>query len=162
MRVVFDASVIMRMAFFSDVHAREAISIIESGAGTLVMCPEIREDWMAGFCKVYAKITEKGHRLQIRKLAQSMLGLGVLMERGQKVTLGVVADYSPDPGDNKYIQCAIDGNADYIISQDGEHLIALTNTIPNAMGNLIQVVSPFQFVAEFKLQSRGFRVSNLR
>jgi predicted nucleic acid-binding protein len=162
MRVVFDASVIMRMAFFSDNYAREAISIVEKGAATLVMCPEIHEDWMAGFCKVYAKTIEKGHRLQIRKLIQCVLGLGSLIERGQTVALGVMADYSPDPGDNKYIQCAIDGNADYIISQDGEHLIALTNTIPNAEGKLIQVVSPFQFMAEYKLQGRGYRVSNLR
>lgn len=162
MRLIFDASVIIRMAFFADSHAKEAFSLINTKGITLLMCSQIEEDWTAGFCGVYAEIAKKNQALDIRKMVKSIWGLGPYIIRAEKISLGVIADYSLDPGDNKYIQCAIDGNADYILSQDGDHLLALNNSIPNSKGEKIQIVSPWQFLLQYRMKGKGVRVSNFK
>lgn len=57
-----------------------------------------------------------------------------------------------DPDDNMFFECAIEGNADYIISRDG-HIHALKNRdipLKNSNNKEIKIMYPDEFVMEIK------------
>lgn len=66
-----------------------------------------------------------------------------------------------DPSDDKFIICAIDGNADYIVTMDGTHLLdyfrGLKEPLRNSAGTEIRALSPFQFV-NYPLRGKSPRV----
>lgn len=57
-----------------------------------------------------------------------------------------------DPSDDKFILCAIDGNADFIVTMDGGHVMAffksLTQPLLNSIGEPITALSPYQFMTQ--------------
>jgi len=77
----------------------------------------------------YPKVTEQAEAVLDFTRTNSTLVAGLPTE-------SVVTD---DPDDDFVIACAVEGNADYIVSGD-EHLLAL------AQHRTIRIVSPVQFV----------------
>ena len=66
-----------------------------------------------------------------------------------------------DPSDDKFIICAIDGDADFIVTMDGTHIMnyfySRSEPVRNSAGGEIRALSPFQFV-NFPLRGKAPRV----
>ncbi len=62
----------------------------------------------------------------LRKLRMTPIEAGALIElvrrRSTRVTPGVAMTRSRDPDDNKFLDCAVAGSADYIVSGDADLL----------------------------------------
>ena len=56
-------------------------------------------------------------------------------------------NYSKDEDDNKFVDCAIDGNVKFIITYD-EHLNSISDILKKNHG--IEVLSAFQFYTKYK------------
>jgi hypothetical protein len=82
------------------------------------------------------------HRLSEAELLEF---LGLLREEGRLITPGETLYLSPDETDNRYIECAVTGNADYLVTGDKQHLLP----IGQHQGTLI--VSPAVFLALIQL-----------
>ena len=60
---------------------------------------------------------------------------------------GSKTKFCEDPDDNKFIDCAIDGNVEYIITYDS-HLNSLSDFLEENYN--IKVLNPYQFLLEYK------------
>ena len=162
MRIVLDACVLAKMVFFGDTWAKEVLTLARNSFVHIVSCTEIENDWGSGFCQVYMRVLKSRNLNTLHQFAQSAKCMIEICELAEMTTLGVIAPYSIDPGDNKYVQCAVDGNAKYIITYDGDHLIALSDKIQNAKNEIIRIMSPYQFINEYKLLNSKFKIGSLR
>jgi hypothetical protein len=93
----------------------------------------------------YPKIAKR-HRWsepRIRVFVEDLSRLAILTP-GVK-TLSVIKD---DPSDNRYLECAVEGEADYIVSGD-EHLLSLENF------QGIEILTPRAFLEVLTGQSRS-------
>jgi uncharacterized protein len=68
-----------------------------------------------------------------------------IIENGILIDVKKNFQFSTDPDDNKFIDCAVSGNAEFIISGDS-HLLKL-KTIYN-----ISIVKPLDFIKKYKMQ----------
>ena len=103
----------------------------------LVTSPAILEE--IGRVLQYPKIALR-HRWpqeRIRLFMEDLAHLAILTP-GER-TLDVIAE---DPSDNRYLECAVEGDADYIVSAD-QHLLQL------AAYEKIRVLTPSEFLTVF-------------
>ncbi|NPV52474.1 MAG: hypothetical protein HPY71_03010 [Firmicutes bacterium] len=56
------------------------------------------------------------------------------------------ADLCEDKSDNKFIACALESGAQYLITTDGAHLGGLADIIYAQYRKYIQIMSPYQIV----------------
>ena len=71
--------------------------------------------------------------------------LALVREESRVVETNEQIDISPDETDNRYLECAVAGGADYLVTGDKQHLLRL--------GTLrgIRIVSPATFVAVLQI-----------
>lgn len=82
---------------------------------------------------------------QIQVFMEDLARLGILTPGARPLT--VIAE---DPPDNRYIECAVEGEAEYIVSGD-QHLLALGEY------QGIRIVPPREFLEVLAAQRRGSR-----
>ena len=77
------------------------------------------EDILHEFARVMSKPKFENSKEEVDEWLLFLLGVSLLVAPTERLT--VIKD---DPSDNKILECAVSGNADYIISGD-RHLLAL-------------------------------------
>lgn len=77
------------------------------------------EDMLHEFARVMSKPKFENSKEEVDEWLLFLLGVSLLVAPTERLT--VIKD---DPSDNKILECAVSGNADYIISGD-RHLLAL-------------------------------------
>jgi predicted nucleic acid-binding protein len=159
MDIVLDASAVNKMIFLGDTHTKEVVCFIKGGLIGLVLSKKIEYDWGIGFCKAYINVAIKTQLLDLRNMVQSAKAVVDISSLGRYINPHTTQTFSNDPGDDKYIHCAIDSGSSYILAYDGDHLLALDNQIKNSNGDLIRIYSPYQFIQEHKLL-RKLKVSS--
>jgi len=118
-RVVIDANQFVSALLKPVSNPAEVIRLAREGKIQLIMSPQIMEEIRAVLS--YPKIVKR-HRLtseQIDLFLKKLTKVAIITHSGQK--LDTVKE---DPSDNKYLECAVEGRAEYIISGDS-HLINL-------------------------------------
>ena len=130
-RVVLDTNVTIS-AFFWKGHPRTVFQLV--GTGEIIML--VSADMESEFIRVL------GYRKFGLSAAEMVPFIGHIRNRAEFVEtdrkLSVVA---ADPTDNVFIECAINGSADYIISGD-RHLLDLTQY------NGILIIKPKEFLID--------------
>lgn len=94
----------------------------------------------------YPRIARR-HRLSepdITRFVEMLTQYGMLIEPAER--LGVVVD---DESDNRYLECAVAGSADYLVTGD-EHLLG----IQSYRG--VYILNPAEFVALLKTSNRDY------
>ena len=118
MRITVDTNILISAAFWTG-DSNRIIDMVEEKEIELVLSKEIIEEFMRvlGCEEMQKKIVNKG--LIMRRTVEKIVALSNIVEPSMK--LDAVKD---DPDDNKILECAIAGNADFIVSSDN-HLLKL-------------------------------------
>ena len=118
-RVVIDANQFVSALLKPDSNPAEVIRMARERKIQLIMSPEIIDEIQAVL--LYPKIMKRHRRTEeeIEAFLKKLMKVAVIIRSGAR--LDVIKD---DPSDNKYLECAVEGKADYIISGD-KHLTDL-------------------------------------
>ena len=112
MRIVVDTNVIISGLFFGGNPSKVLMAIVDSKVNALATKEIINE---------YINVIE---RMMANKTKSFELAtLDTLFTSFELIDRKTVLELSRDPDDNKFIECAIDGNAMYIVSGDNDLLV---------------------------------------
>jgi hypothetical protein len=141
-RVVVDANQFVSALLKPGSNPAEVLRLAREGKIQLVMSPEIIHEIRAVL--LYPKIMKRHRRTpeEIDDFLKRLLRVAVITQSGPE--LDIIRD---DPSDNKYLECAVAGKADYIISGDS-HLTDL-----QSFGG-IRIVNPASFLNSMKESGR--------
>ena len=136
-RAVIDTSVLIRYLIKASPAIRELIEVLWLGDEVqMVSAPDLIEELEGVLQRDY-----------IQALIQPQEGQTLLDAIYQKakilLPLGTVPSYTRDPKDDKFIACALAGNAGYVVTVDKDILTLRSVTS-------VQMMTPYQFVAMFK------------
>ena len=118
MRITVDTNVLISASFWEGASYK-IIWKVENKEIELVISKEIIEEFVnvLEYEEIQRKIKNKN--LKMKRTVEKIVFLSTIVE--PKQSFNVVED---DPDDNKIIECAVEGNVDYIVSQD-KHLLKL-------------------------------------
>lgn len=88
--------------------------------------------------------------------------LGSIFWRMKLVPKITFSDLCEDHSDNKFIDCLIDGDADYIVTHDGNHLLGLEDVIEKRYKKKTKILSAYQFINELNLKRLKTNVNTRR
>ena len=134
LRVVLDTNLFVSGTISPHGIPRQILDAARRGCFTLVTSEKINEE-----------ILEVLHRDYIYEnygLTEDIIhGICALLYEGSDLVEGlyVVAEVEEDPDDDKFLACAVEGDADYVVSGD-EHLLALK------VFHGVQIVRAKQFI----------------
>lgn len=140
MKIVLDTNVLISGTFWTG-DSFKILNKIDKEEIELIISEDLIKEYekIINSDEIIEKITDK--KLILNKVVQKVINNSVIVEPKQK--FNVVKD---DAKDNKIIEAAIEGKADYIISQD-KHLLKLKSY------QGIKIISPEEFLEI--LSSRG-------
>lgn len=139
MKAVLDANVFVSALINTRGTPKQIIDLWRKEAFELLISKAILDE--IGRVLRYPKIAAL-HKLTETEL-QTFLAL--LSEEGLVVAPTKTLHVSLDESDNRYIECAVDGGADYLVTGDKLHLL------PIGEYQGVQVVSPAVFLAALQL-----------
>ncbi len=118
MKITVDTNVLISSAFWYG-SSFKIIEKVENKEIELVLSREILEEFMnvLNYEEIQQKIKNKN--LEMKRTVEKIISISRIVEPEQR--LNVVKE---DDKDNKIIECAIEGDVGYIISQDN-HLLKL-------------------------------------
>lgn len=134
MRVVLDTNVLISAVLVKSGNPLRIVEMWEAGAFSLILSQEILAEVERVF--TYPKIRT---RLQSR---QEEIGAFVELLRSESLWVEIQEQLhvvAPDESDNRYIETAVAGNADYVVTGDN-HLL----TLGRYRG--VEIVTPAAFV----------------
>lgn len=138
-RTVFDANVFVSALLSPRGFPSRILAAWRAERFHLVISPAILEE--IGRVFQYPKIALR-HRwpeAKIRLFLEDLAHLAILTAGEHR--LNVIAE---DPSDNRYLECAVEGDAEYIVSGD-QHLLRL------ATYQRIKILTPREFLAVLAL-----------
>lgn len=133
MRVTVDANVLISSTFWCG-SSDKIMERVESKEIELILSKEIIKEFMEvlEYEEIQQKIKNKN--LDMKRTVEKIVSISTIVEPKQK--LDVVKE---DAKDNKIIECAFEGNAEYVVSQDN-HLLKL-----DKFGE-IKILTPEEFL----------------
>ncbi len=141
MKVVLDTNVVVSGTFWTGESFKVIENIDKNNIQIITSLPILKE---------YDKILNSEEILEKTSLHQQarvqsmhkILSKAIIVDPKEKIN--IVKD---DPDDNKFIEAAVDGKADYIISRDKKHLLILKKF------RNINIISPEDFLKLIKNKS---------
>lgn len=140
-RIVLDANQFVSALLKPGSNPAQIISLIREGKAKLLMSEEIISE--ISNVLLYPKILKRHGKSPeyIAGFIKKLRAISVMTHAALKID--VIKD---DPSDNKYLECAVEGRADYIISGD-KHLKDLN------IFRGIRIVTPADFLMIVKTQA---------
>jgi len=137
MRITTDTNILISGTFWTGDSFR-ILNLVNKNNIKLILSDEILLEYNTTINKdeILDKIEDKG--LIASKIVKTALNNATIVEPNEK--LDIVKD---DPDDNKILECAIEGNVDYLITNDN-HLLR----IKQFRG--IKIITPEEFLEIFK------------
>lgn len=138
MKVVIDTNVVVSGTFWTG-NSFEVIKIVLEGKATLIVSvPILKEyDKILNSEEILDKTT--AYQKARIEVIHKILSRAVIVEPKEKFE--IVKD---DLDDNKFLDAAIEGSANFIISRDKKHLLVLKKF------NNIPIISPEEFLKLFR------------
>lgn len=133
MRIVVDTNILVSATFWTGIPFR-IIECAEENLFELLLSKAIIDEFIEVLN--YKEIQEKvrGRHLEMTHTIEKLISIASIVEPREKIK--AVKD---DPDDDKVIECAVEGKADYIVSRD-KHLLRLKEF------RGIKIASPEEFV----------------
>lgn len=132
MKVVVDTNVIVSGIFWKHGNPRKILEIVELEIIELLFSKETLEE--------LSKVLDKHFKMSV-KYREDIIRF--LLEKAAVVAVTSSVDICSDRNDNKFLELAVDGNADYIVSGD-KHLLE----IKKFKGT--RIVKPAEFLENLK------------
>lgn len=136
-RAVIDTSVLIRYLIKPSAAIKELIEVYWLGDQVqMVIAPEL-------IAELEGVLGRDDIRALIQPLEGQVLLEAIYLKAEILPSLGEIPSYTHDPKDDKFIACALAGNAGYVITVDKD-LLALE------ILSGIRTVTPYEFVATLK------------
>lgn len=147
MNVVVDTNVYIDAIFNSDDYALKVLRKEYAGEIAFVMNQKMYIELLAAFMAHSIAVGQpKGVLYKYsNKLANAIWRVGKV----EHITCCDIC--KDDVHDNKFIDCAIDAKAKYIITSNGAHLFNLEDEILKQYKHEVKILSPFQFINELNM-----------
>lgn len=149
MRIVVDTNVFINGIFKGDNYCKAIFKLKSLNKITFVMNKEMQNELLFTFYNILIeafkrkKVNDK--ELRVLPLAAS---LSKCLWQVEEIDHVINTDYCVDDNsDNKFIDCCIDGNVKYLITQD-KHINSVAQQLNKEYN--IEVLSPMQFYVKFK------------
>ncbi|MBI5065804.1 putative toxin-antitoxin system toxin component, PIN family [Candidatus Woesearchaeota archaeon] len=113
MKVVIDTNVLISGIFWSGNYSSQVIDAWKNGDFTLIISKEVIEELVETLRDFKIKMPEE----MIQEWKEMLTKNSILVESSTRIN--VVKD---DPEDDKFVETAVEGNAEFIITQD-KHLL---------------------------------------
>ncbi len=133
MRVVLDTNVLVSGTFWKG-DSEKIVDKVENKEVELISSKELIEEYEEVINREEIMDKTQNKDLILNESVQKVINDSTIVEPTKK--FDVVKE---DPKDNKIVECAVEGNADYIISQDN-HLLNLKEF------NGIKILTPEEFL----------------
>jgi uncharacterized protein len=111
-KVVFDTNIFISALVFPGSIAEKAIIRIIGGKDTLLISKAILDELLLTLARKFSKDPE-----QLSKVAVNLNEMSLTIESGEKVSILV------DDADNRILECAVAGEANFIVTGDKEMLL---------------------------------------
>lgn len=134
MRVVLDTNVIVSAHLKPSGYVAKILEAWHEGAFDVVVSEVILAEYQALLLRPQIQKRHQASVEQVKTLIDDIRDLAFLVHPAE--SLSVV---TTDPDDNMFLECAVEGNADYIISGDSDLL-----EIHEYRG--IQILRPVEFI----------------
>ncbi len=137
MKITADTNILISSTFWEG-DSDKILEKVENKEIELVLSKEIIEEFseVLKYDEIQDKIKDKN--LEMKRTVEKITFLSTIVEPKEK--LDVVKE---DIDDNKILECAIEGNVDYIISND-KHLLK----IKEFRG--IKIIKPEEFLSDYR------------
>ena len=151
MRVIVDTNVFINGIFKGDEYCKAVFKLKSMNKISFVMNKEMQNELIFTFYNIlieaYKRKKDKNKELNILALAAT---LSKCLWQVEEIDHIINTEYCiDDKSDNKFIDCCIDGNIQYLITSD-QHINSQQKILREKHG--IEVLSPFQFYTKYKMQ----------
>lgn len=140
MEIIVDTNVFIDALFHGDKDCLTVLYRENKGELTFVMSHSMTEELVK---TIFCHAVKLGCTLE--EFEQPFLKLSRALRRAKPHEPTTRGNWCEDPGDNKFIECAIDANVEYIVSSDG-HLLRIEQEIRNKKRIPLKIVSPYDFI----------------
>lgn len=152
MRVVVDTNVFINGIFKEDSFSKAVFSLKYLNKISFVMNQKMQNELLITFGNILLealrKKSNKTGKMEEINLFPFMATLSKCLWQVEEIDHIINTNYIiDDPSDNKFIDCCIDGNVKYLITQD-QHINSVSQTLKKEYD--INVLSPMQFYTLYK------------
>lgn len=135
MRVVLDANVYVSSLLTQSGNAKQIMDVLEEGSFELIISEPILDE--------ISRVLSYPHLIEMHKKSAQDIGnyVELLKQNSILVDPQERLNVSIDESDNRYIECAVEGEADVLVTGDKKHLLP----IKEYQG--VQIISPAIFLA---------------
>ncbi|MBR3003273.1 MAG: putative toxin-antitoxin system toxin component, PIN family [Clostridia bacterium] len=149
MRIVVDTNVFINGIFKEDSFCKAIFQLKSFNKVTFVMNKEMQNELLFTFYNIlleaFKRKSVKNEQLKVLPLAAT---LSKCLWQVDEIDHLIHTNYCiEDQSDNKFIDCCIDGNVKYLITQD-QHINSSSSDLQKDYG--IEVLSPMQFYTKYK------------
>lgn len=149
MDIVVDTNVFINGIFKNDEYCKAIFKLKAMNKVTFVMNKKMQEELLVTFANIlleaFRKKEAKGAEIKVIPL---MASLSKCLWQVREIDHIINTNYcEEDPSDNKFIDCCIDGNIKYLITQD-KHINSNSEILQREKD--IEVLSPMQFYNKYK------------
>lgn len=149
MRVVLDTNVFINGIFKNDSFCKAIFNLKSFNKISFVMNKEMQNELLITFGNILLEAFKKIDNTKEFNIFPLMASLSKCLWQVEEIDHIINTNYcSEDISDNKFIDCCIDGNVKYLITQD-VHLNSVCDNLYKDY-NDIEILSPFQFYTKYK------------
>lgn len=147
-RVVVDTNVFINGIFKNDEFCKTIFKLKSLNKITFVMNKEMQSELLFTFAKILLAAYEKTNTDKFN-LISLMAALSKCLWQVEEIDHIINTNYCvDDSSDNKFIDCCIDGNVKYLITQD-KHINSVSSQLKKDNYD-IEILSPMQFYTSYK------------
>lgn len=149
MRIVVDTNVFINGIFKNDTFCKAIFNLKSLNKVSFVMNKEMQNELLITFGNILIEAFKKIDSQQVFNVFPLMATLSKCLWQVEEIDHIINTNYCiTDKSDNKFIDCCIDGNVKYLITQD-THINATSELLNKEYD--IEVLSPFQFYTKYKM-----------
>lgn len=151
MDIVVDTNVFINGMFKNDESCRAIFKLKAMNKVTFVMNQKMQAELLVTFANIlleaYDKKKDKNGSMKVIPL---MASLSKCLWQVKEIDHIINTNYcEEDKSDNKFIDCCIDGDVKYLVTQD-KHINSVSNKLKKERD--IEVLSPFQFYTKYRMK----------
>lgn len=148
MRIVVDTNVFINGIFKQDTFCKAIFNLKSLNKVSFVMNKEMQNELLVSFGNILIKALEKIKDTSNFNVFPYMASLSKCLWQVEEIDHVINTNYcTEDNSDNKFIDCCIDGNVTYLITQD-RHINIVGNQLKKKHN--IEVLSPMQFYTKYQ------------
>jgi len=133
MRITLDTNVMVSSTFWAGAPD-QVMRLVEEKEVELILSEEIMNELVEvlEYEEVKKKVREKG--LMMRRSVEKILSVSQIIKPNERIYA-----VKEDPDDDKFLECAVEGDAEYLVSRD-KHLLKLKKY------KGIEIIKPEEFL----------------